>query len=351
MEGTAVTREEVREASGRLPERQREALELRDGGERSYEGIAASLEMSPSAVAQLIAHARINLYDELRGTALASVAPSPDCERALPLIAMREDGQLAPSFDDADWLDSHLAACERCALAVEQMREAALAYRAQGPDRSSGEPVQPPAVAEVPGSTGRHGRRAIATVVSAALLLLLAGLAVAFTGNDRPTPAEPASGAATGHGAEGSERDAKRTGAAGAGGGSGKSGPKKGSPTAGSAIPLDGAAGTTAAAAATPTPGSSSGTGDGQEDAPGSGPGGTGPKGAPGQTAVEPTRQTAATRPGSEPKPAPTSAAASQPVPTPAPAPAPESPPAEEPADRPGRSDEAPGKPHDRPSK
>jgi RNA polymerase sigma-70 factor (ECF subfamily) len=125
---------EVAGANMRLSERQREALALLELGELSYDEIAASMEITPDSVAKLVFRARINLSDELHGTALAAVAaPSPECERALPLIAAREDGQLEAGSDDDAWLDAHLAGCERCRLGVEAMQEAGASYRAWAP--------------------------------------------------------------------------------------------------------------------------------------------------------------------------------------------------------------------------
>jgi RNA polymerase sigma-70 factor (ECF subfamily) len=122
---------DVAGANMRLPERQREALALLELGALSYEEIAASMEITADAVAKLAFRARINLSDELHGTALAAIAaPSPECERALPLIAAREDGQLEAGSDDDAWLDAHLAGCERCGLCVEAMHEAGASYRA-----------------------------------------------------------------------------------------------------------------------------------------------------------------------------------------------------------------------------
>ena len=72
----SAQQEEIREANGRLPERQREALALRELEDLSYDEIAAVMEMNRNSVAQLISRARINLRDELRGTALASIAAS-----------------------------------------------------------------------------------------------------------------------------------------------------------------------------------------------------------------------------------------------------------------------------------
>ncbi len=126
--------EEIRAANERLPERQREALALRELEELSYDEIAAIMDMNRNSVAQLISRARINLRDELRGGALASIAASsPDCERALPLIALRDDGQLADGDGDADWLEGHLVGCDTCRLGVEAMQEAGTSYRAWAP--------------------------------------------------------------------------------------------------------------------------------------------------------------------------------------------------------------------------
>jgi RNA polymerase sigma-70 factor (ECF subfamily) len=125
---------EVRDANMRLPGHQREALALRELEELSYDEIAAIMEMTHDSVAQLIYRARINLRDEMGGTVLATVAaPSPECGRALPLIAAREDGQLEAGSDDDAWLNAHLAGCERCRLGVEVMEEAAVSYRAWAP--------------------------------------------------------------------------------------------------------------------------------------------------------------------------------------------------------------------------
>src|SRR3954471_19631732 len=125
--------EQVRTAHARLPERQREVLVLRELEELSYDEIAEIMDMNRNSVAQLISRARINLRDELRGEALASIAvTSPDCEKALPLIAMRDDGQLADPLEAA-WLEQHLAGCERCRAAIEAMHEAGMSYRALAP--------------------------------------------------------------------------------------------------------------------------------------------------------------------------------------------------------------------------
>jgi RNA polymerase sigma factor (sigma-70 family) len=126
--------DEIRAANERLPERQREALALCELEELSYDEIAEVMDMNRNSVAQLISRARIKLRDELRGEALSSIATSsPECERALPLIAMRDDGQLDSAGDDAAWLDGHLSGCHTCRLGVEAMQEAGISYRAWAP--------------------------------------------------------------------------------------------------------------------------------------------------------------------------------------------------------------------------
>jgi Sigma-70, region 4 len=349
MERTAVRGETplgeaVREASMRLPERQREALALSGLERHSYEEVAAIMETSAGAVAQLISRARINLYDELRGTTLASVAaPSPDCERALPLIAAREDGQLGSgSDDDAAWLDAHLAVCDRCRLGAEQMGEVNDAYRGgtrvDAPESSSGAPLA------IPSSRSRvRLSRGQATFAGAlGILLLLGGLATAFVGNDgSPAPATPAADAATGRGIEKSEPDAKPVTA-----GSGKDGVAKEKAKASTtAAERNGDEASAADAAPTPvTVPAPPPTGGGAPSAPSSGP--TRPVG---KTGVEPTKQTSAPKSTSEPKPPPTATPTSQPASGPTTTPTEAPPPAEDPPDGPGRSDEAPGKPSDHP--
>ncbi len=225
--------EEVAAANARLPERQREALALRELEEMSYDEIAAVMEMNRNSVAQLISRARMNLRDELRGSALASVAvSSADCERALPLIAARDDGQLAADSADAAWLSSHMSSCHTCQVASEAMQDAGVSYRAWIPvavapwlfketmakaaelsggdwseviERRAGQastPGQLPgmpaayaagrAAAEGEGGGTRRRRLALAGVL--ALLLLLGGAVAALSsggGGEEPTP-EPA---------------------------------------------------------------------------------------------------------------------------------------------------------------
>jgi RNA polymerase sigma-70 factor (ECF subfamily) len=338
--------EEIREANMRLPDRQREALALRELEELSYDEIAAIMEVNRNTVAQLISRARINLSDELHGAAVASVAPSAECERALPLIAMRDDEQLDGASRDAAWLDAHLADCDRCRLGVEAMRDAGASYRTwelivappwllketmakaaelAGVDwgaeiaeaaatRASGESLPtPPSVNRVGKGRGKRPRRRAAVAVSLVALLLFAGLAAALTGDDPPvTPAgttpEPSIGKA-------------------------KPAPK--SATASEAKRDAGKKTKTRTIAAPALTSELVPTGGGAPSEPAS------PNGSSGKTAVQPTQQTpASTR---KPKPTPTSTPAPQPATAPTPV-AEEPPPAGATGKGPPKKHEPPGK-------
>jgi DNA-directed RNA polymerase specialized sigma24 family protein len=278
-------REEVGAASMRLPEHQREALALR-GLELSYEEIATVMETSRNSVAQLISRARINLSDELRGTALASVAaPSPECERALPLIAARDDGQLDAASRDAAWLDAHLAGCERCGLGVEVMEEARAAYRTWKPLAA------PPAP-----DRRKPPRRRVTLAAALASLLLLAGLTAALAGRNPPaTPAGPAAAASATPAKGVGVSEPARAGRAKTGAGARGKRKAKALTTAVEATAFE----TTPAPAQVLTGGGASGE-------PASGP--TRPSG---KSAVQPPRQVSAPKSGSRSQPAPAPSSAS----------------------------------------
>ena len=390
----------IRETSMRLPERQREVLALRELVQLSYDEMATIMETNRDAVAQLISRARINLHDELRGNLLASVAaPSPECERALPLIAMRDDGQLEAASSDAVWLDTHVDSCGRCRLGVDAMQEAGASYRAWAPiaavpwllketmaraaestgadwseeiaeaaaarSASEGRPVAASA-SLASGGSGRNGasarpgggrppRRRLTLAAGLAGLLLLTGVATAvFAGDDPPaTPVDPVADSAASQSAEAPKSDAEPVQ-----GGKTKAGAKKkrGEPRKSGAghtavqTPATGPTVEQPTSSAESIP-SQEGTGGGSPSEPASRP-----TGSPGRTAVQPTRRTSAPKPSSKPQPAPTptSTAAStpQPAPEPAPTPAPapeEPPPAEESPGKSGEHADPPGKPAGRP--
>jgi RNA polymerase sigma factor (sigma-70 family) len=134
----AVARE-LAAATARLPERQREALALRELLGLDHDRIARVLGVDRSAVAPLLARARLRLRTELRGEG----APPPPCderERALRTITLRQDGEPVSDADD-DWLIEHLGHCVGCARGHAAMLEASVCYRAWRPDADTPAPA------------------------------------------------------------------------------------------------------------------------------------------------------------------------------------------------------------------
>jgi RNA polymerase sigma-70 factor (ECF subfamily) len=127
------TREQVRAAHAKLAPRQREVLALRELEQLPYERIGEVVGLNANAVAQLISRARIRLRELISGGQLESIAASsPECERALPLLAREQDAEPVDS-EDTRWLGAHVSACETCRLRRAAMQEAGVSYRALGP--------------------------------------------------------------------------------------------------------------------------------------------------------------------------------------------------------------------------
>jgi hypothetical protein len=134
----AVARE-LAQATAQLPERQREALALRDLLRLSYDEVGTVVGLDPSAVGPLLARARLRLRTTLRGEG----APLPSCderERALRTIALRQDGEPVSEADE-DWLIEHLGHCVGCARAHSTMLEASACYRAWRLDEEAAQPA------------------------------------------------------------------------------------------------------------------------------------------------------------------------------------------------------------------
>ena len=68
---------ELARATARLPQRQREALALRELLGLGYGDIGRLIGIDPAAVAPLLARARLRLRSELRGTASRRPATAP----------------------------------------------------------------------------------------------------------------------------------------------------------------------------------------------------------------------------------------------------------------------------------
>lgn len=130
----AVARE-LTSATAALPERQREGLALRELMGLSYEQIGHVMDIEPAAVAPLLARARLRLRVERRGSPLPAAAPCADGERALRLLARRQDSEPLSGEDD-EWLLTHLAACAACEITHAAMLEASVCYRAWPGERA-----------------------------------------------------------------------------------------------------------------------------------------------------------------------------------------------------------------------
>jgi hypothetical protein len=123
----AAVASELARASARLTLGQREILALRQLG-CSHAELASVVGIETSAVAPLLARARLRLRREIRG-GHAGLADCPERERALRTIALRQDGEEVPEADE-DWLLEHLGHCAGCAQVHAAMLEASACYRA-----------------------------------------------------------------------------------------------------------------------------------------------------------------------------------------------------------------------------
>jgi DNA-directed RNA polymerase specialized sigma24 family protein len=120
-------------AAARLRSPQRGALALAGLEGLSHAEIAMVLELEAAAVPALIARARLRLYDELNGSAVAAAAVrSPDCEDVLPVLAAAADGELVGA--DATWADPHVTRCAACPRTIRAMAVAAATYAAWSPE-------------------------------------------------------------------------------------------------------------------------------------------------------------------------------------------------------------------------
>jgi hypothetical protein len=125
----ASVAEELARATARLPERQREALALRELLRLSHTQIARVMGIEPAAVAPLLARARLALRAERRGTGVEQGAGCVERDRALRVLACRQDSEPL-SADDDGWLLAHMAVCPACETAHAAMLEASVCYRA-----------------------------------------------------------------------------------------------------------------------------------------------------------------------------------------------------------------------------
>jgi hypothetical protein len=122
----AVARE-LAAATSRLPQRQQEALALRELLGLSHELVGEVLGIDPAAATALLARSRTRLRAELRGVK-SDPGSCPERDRMVRAATLRQDGQPV-SVADEDWLIDHLGHCDGCGRLHATMLEASVCYR------------------------------------------------------------------------------------------------------------------------------------------------------------------------------------------------------------------------------
>ena len=148
--GQTVARE-LEAATARLPHNQREALALRELLGLSHEQIAGAMGVETTAVAPLLAAARLQLRTQVRGP-VDQAAACAERDRAVRMMAQRHDSEPLSDAEDS-WLLEHLGECVACKEAHAAMLEASVCYRAWQVDDGQWEgrpasPVSQPAGAD-----------------------------------------------------------------------------------------------------------------------------------------------------------------------------------------------------------
>jgi hypothetical protein len=127
---SAAVARELAASTARLPERQREALALRELVRLSYEQISQVMGIEQAAVGPLLARARLRFRAERRGGgADLQEAGCQERDRALRVLASRQDSEPLSAQDDS-WVLAHMAGCRSCDTAHSAMLEASVCYRA-----------------------------------------------------------------------------------------------------------------------------------------------------------------------------------------------------------------------------
>lgn len=132
---SAAVARELAAASARLPQRQREALALRELLGLTHEQVGSVIGIEPAAVAPLLARSRLRLRGELRSAPLDG-HDCPERERMLRTATLRQDREPVPSADD-DWFIDHLGHCAGCRRAHGAMLEGSVCYRGWHPPAPS----------------------------------------------------------------------------------------------------------------------------------------------------------------------------------------------------------------------
>jgi Sigma-70, region 4 len=119
---------ELAAATARLPQDQREALASRELLGLSHEQVARVVGIECSAVAPLLAQARLALRTQVRG-AVDRVGECPEHDRALRTMSLRQDSEPLSDGEEG-WLLEHLGECVVCNRSHAAMLEASVCYRA-----------------------------------------------------------------------------------------------------------------------------------------------------------------------------------------------------------------------------
>lgn len=126
---SATVAAELDFANARLGWSAREVLGLRELLGLSYGEIARVMDLEVSAVAGLLARARLELRSRLRDTASAADTGCAEGEQTLQVMGRGLDREQVGD-DEIDWLFQHIGACPGCQRAHSEMHEASVVYRA-----------------------------------------------------------------------------------------------------------------------------------------------------------------------------------------------------------------------------
>jgi hypothetical protein len=123
----AAVSAELARAAASLPQREQEALALRELLRLSHGEVAVVTGIAPAAVAPLLARSRLGLHSKLRAQPV-DTDDCPERERTVRTVTLRQDGEEVGLADD-DWLIEHLGHCAGCGRAHAAMLEGSVRYR------------------------------------------------------------------------------------------------------------------------------------------------------------------------------------------------------------------------------
>jgi trimeric autotransporter adhesin len=119
--------DQMRRSTARLNGRQRRAIVLREVEGCSYPEIAATMGISPDAVAHVLARARTRLRSEYRREQTPVPVAAAACEPIRDVLSTYLDGQVPTPVHDE--VTAHLATCRDCREVLATYREASFQLR------------------------------------------------------------------------------------------------------------------------------------------------------------------------------------------------------------------------------